>query len=65
MIDADAIFQTPTSAARLTGLSAKSIRQGCRDGSIPHVMVGKDYRIHMPSWLPLLEAEAQRGGASG
>lgn len=62
MIDADAIFQTPTSAARLTGLSAKSIRQGCKDGSIPHIMVGRDFRINMPLWRAQMDAASLGGG---
>ena len=54
-IDRNAVFQTPRGAAEITGLSVKSIRQGCREGTIPCMMQGSDYRIHMPKYLKQLE----------
>ena len=53
----DALFQPPRCAAELTGFSVKSIREGCRNGTIPHVMVGKDFRINMSIWLDQLNAQ--------
>ena len=57
---ADAPFQGIRQAARLTGLSQFSIRSGCRDGKIPHIKVGSEYRVHIPSLLEMLENEAAR-----
>ena len=60
-IDRDAPFQPISGAAYLTGLSRYYIRRGCKDGSIPHIMAGKDYRINMPVWLEQLDAQSMEG----
>lgn len=55
----DAIFQPISGAAAITGISTKAIRQGCREGTIPHIRVGSDYRINLPLWIKKLnEASA-------
>ena len=59
-IDRDALFQPPRGAAEITGFSVKYIRAGCRDGTIPHLKAGNDYKIDMTAWLELLHA-ASRG----
>lgn len=55
-------FQTIASTARITGLSACSIRQGVRDGTIPHVRRGDGgnavYLVNLPLFLRLLEGES-------
>lgn len=56
----EAPFQGIRQAARLTGLSQYSIRSGCREGRIPHIKVGAEYRVHVPSLLEMLEEEASR-----
>ena len=64
-IDKDAVFQSVRGAAEITGFSTKYIRQGCKDGTIPHVMVGSDYRVNMPVYLERLNAASMGGGAFG
>lgn len=48
-------FQKIPEACRTTGLSQYFLRKGCRDGSIPHVMVGVGrnctYYINVPAML--------------
>lgn len=51
-------FQSPSGASHLTGFSTASIRRGCKEGTIPHVRVGKDYRINMRVWLEQLNAQS-------
>ena len=55
-------FQTIASTARITGLSACSIQQGVRDGTIPHVRRGDGgnavYLVNLPLFLRLLEGES-------
>lgn len=55
-------FQTIAAAARMTGLSACSIRQGVRDGTIPHVRRGDGgnavYLVNLPLYLRLLNGES-------
>lgn len=58
-IDRDAIMQTPRGAALITGYSVKMIRDGCRNGTIPCVHVGQDFRVHMPLFLTMLEEKAR------
>lgn len=55
----DAILQPVTAAAVITGLSTRYIRDGCRSGIIPHVLVGSDYRVNMPLFLEQLNAESR------
>ena len=57
----DSPFQPISGAAYITGLSRGSIRRGCKDGSIPHIMAGKDYRINMKVWLEQLDAQSMKG----
>ena len=68
-INLDAVLQTPRGAAYITGLSVKAIRQGCRDGSVPCMMQGSDYKIHMQQFLKQLENECslmkKQGGNNG
>ena len=46
-------------AVKATGLSAYFLRNGCKDGSIPHVMSGKTYFINVPAMLRKLDAESE------
>ncbi len=52
----EAVLLSPRAAAVVTGLSIKVIRRGCREGSIPCMKVGADFRIHMPEFLKQLES---------
>ena len=51
----DAPFQTIPSACNITGLSQKFLRNGCKDGSIPHIKSGTTYYINVPALLRKLE----------
>lgn len=55
-IDPNAVFQRRRGAAEITGLSMEYLRQGCVDGTIPHIKVGSDYLINMPLFLEQLNA---------
>ena len=53
----NAPFQRIPDACRITGLSQYYLRNGCRDGSIPHIRSGSTYFINIPALLRLLGAE--------
>lgn len=58
--DLTAPFLSPAGASRVTGMSVKWIREGCREGRIPHVIVGRnDYRVNVPLLIAQLNAESQ------
>lgn len=44
-------FQSIADAARTTGLSQYHIRNGCKDGSIPHIKCGGVYKVNVPLLL--------------
>lgn len=46
-------------AVKVTGLSAYFLRNGCKDGSVPHVMSGKTYFVNVPALLRKLGAESE------
>lgn len=54
--DPTAIFQSPTSVAKITGFSPKYIRDGCKNGKIPCILVGADFRVNLPKYLEILDA---------
>lgn len=49
-------FQRIPAACRITGLSQSYIRAGCKAGTIPHVMCGKQYMVNVPALLRSLGA---------
>ena len=53
----DAPFQGIQQAAAITGLSVSFLRRGCKVGSIPHVMCGREYRVNIPALLTKLNTE--------
>lgn len=59
MPDPIAPFQSIRKTACLTGLSQYYLRAGCKDGTIPHIMVGAEYRINLPLLLNKLNAESE------
>ena len=59
-IDRNAPFQSIRETSRITGLSQKYIRTGCKNGTIPHIMVGVDYRVNVPLFLEQLDLESER-----
>lgn len=54
----DAPFQPITGASYRTGISTAYIRSGCKDGTIPHIRVGTDYRVNMRLWLAQLDKQS-------
>lgn len=54
----DAPYQSIAGASRLTSLAQGFIREGCKAGTIPHIMCGGEYRICMPLFFQSLEAES-------
>lgn len=58
-IDKSAPFQSPTSAAAITGLSSRYLIQLCKDGKIPFIMVGNDFRINVPLLVEQLNEESK------
>ena len=49
-------FQKIQQASKTTGLSMYYLRNGCKDGTIPHVKSGGTYYINIPGLLRNLEA---------
>lgn len=50
----DAPFLKIKDACKVTGLSQFYLRNGCKDGSIPHIKSGNVYFINVPSLLKQL-----------
>lgn len=50
-------FQKIVEASKTTGLSQYFLRQGCRDGSIPHIRSGRTFLINVPALLKKLGAD--------
>ncbi len=44
-------FQKIPQAAKTTGLSRYFLRNGCKDGTVPHVMSGGVYYVNVPLLL--------------
>ena len=57
-ISPSAPFQPISAAAALTGLSRYYLLNGCKDGTVPHIRVGVDYRVNMPLLLEQLQRQA-------
>lgn len=55
-------FQKIVDAVKTTGLSAYFLRQGCRDGSVPHIKSGSVYFVNIPALLRKLGAESDTAG---
>lgn len=49
-------FQTVPNACRLTGLSQKFLRDGCKSGTVPHVRSGSVYLVNVPALLRSLDS---------
>ena len=47
-------FQKITEACKTTGLSQYFLRQGCKDGTIPHIKSGGVYYINVQALLEQL-----------
>ena len=50
-------FQRIPAACRITGLSQRYLREGCKTGTIPHIKCGRDNLINIPALLRQLGVE--------
>ena len=50
-------FQKIPQASKTTGLSQYFLRNGCKDGTIPHIRSGAVYLINIPALLKKLGAD--------
>lgn len=46
-------------AATATGLSQYFLRNGCKDGSVPHIKSGKVYLVNVPALVRKLDSQSQ------
>lgn len=51
-------FMTIKDASTYTGFSQFSIREGCKNGTVPHVMQGTKYLVDVEGFLTLQRAAA-------
>lgn len=51
MIEISPPLQKIPQAAKTTGLSRYFLRNGCKDGTVPHVMSGGVYYVNVPLLL--------------
>lgn len=47
-------FQTIPEASKTTGLSKYFLREGCKAGTVPHIMSGTTYYVNIPKLLQQL-----------
>lgn len=60
------MFKTIKAAAQETGLSVCFIRQGCKNGTVPHIRSGCKTYVNVPALMEKLEAESrQEVGGNG
>lgn len=64
IIESKQQFVTVKQAVKSTGLSEHFIREGLRNGRIPHLKVGVKYLINLPQFVEWLNAESQRVSAN-
>lgn len=50
-------FQKIPQASKTTGLSQYFLRNGCKNGSIPHIRSGTAYLVNIPALLKKLGAD--------
>ena len=55
------VFLTIKEAAQLTGLSIRTLRDGCRRDTMPHIMSGNKFLINAPMLLDDLNRESEAG----
>lgn len=42
-------YKNIVDAAAASGLSQSYLRKGCKEGTIPHIMIGSKYMINIPA----------------
>ena len=58
-------YQGIADACRTTGLSQYYLRNGCRDGTIPHIRCGRVYMIDVPALYSALADRHCRASDAG
>lgn len=59
----DAVYQSISNTARITGMSQKWLRSKVKSGELKHIMVGSEYRVNMPAlWQYLDELATVKEG---
>ena len=58
----DTPFMKIKDAARATGLSQYALRNGCKDGTVPHKKSGRVYYIDVPRLIEQSRTEEKRRG---
>ena len=58
-------FQSIQDAVKTTGLSSYYLRNGCRDGTVPHVKSGSKYLVNVPLLLRQLGVPEEAGKNRG
>lgn len=53
----DQPFQRFPLASTTTGLSQHYLREGCKNGTVPHIRCGTTYLVNVPALLRQLGAE--------
>ena len=51
-------FQSIADASRTTGLSQFALRQGCRNGTLPHIRSGTSYLLNMRLLMQRLDEQS-------
>ena len=59
----DKPFQKFQEASRTTGLSQYFLRQGCKNGTVPHIKSGGTYYVNVFALLRQLGADDGKGDA--
>ena len=57
-INADTPFKNILDTNKATGLSVYFLRQGVRNGTIPHIRAGKKYLINVPLLIEQLNKQS-------
>lgn len=57
----DTPFMNIKDACAKTGLSQYFLRQGCKNGTIPHIKTGKIYYINVPALLQMNSSVNEAG----
>lgn len=56
ILDLTTPYQSIRGASRISALAQGYIRAGCKNGTIPCLRVGREYKVNMPLFLQQLEA---------
>ena len=49
-------------AATKTGISQKRLREGCKNGTVPHLNIGRVIKINLPLLMQIIDEASASGG---